>query len=114
MANMIGDLSQDEPSLIMSEIKTFRTVFPNSYFFAVNSPDSLETQNVIFVGYNGEGKIDFTSPEIRNHQEQTIRMLEQHIVNVEDLDFSKHLVLTDNFAPVEYLTSKVLHNALVN
>jgi hypothetical protein len=37
IANMIGDLSRREPSLIMAEIKTFRAVFPNSYFFAVES-----------------------------------------------------------------------------
>ena len=37
IANMIGDLSRRQPSLIMAEIRTFQTVFPNSYFFAVES-----------------------------------------------------------------------------
>ncbi|MEX1063867.1 MAG: fused MFS/spermidine synthase [Candidatus Paceibacterota bacterium] len=112
MANMIGDLSQDEVSLIMSEIKTFRTIFPNSYFFAVRSPDSLETQNNIFIGYNSDRKVDLASYEIRNHKDEAIRTLNQQAIDIEGLDFSKHIVLTDNFAPVEHLTSKILKKGL--
>ncbi|MDP2593768.1 MAG: fused MFS/spermidine synthase, partial [bacterium] len=38
IANLIGDLSRQQPSLIFAEIKTFQSVFPNSYFFAVETP----------------------------------------------------------------------------
>lgn len=43
LANLIGNLSRQEPSLIFSELNTFRQVFPNSYFFAVDSPKRTGT-----------------------------------------------------------------------
>ncbi|HUW21374.1 MAG TPA: fused MFS/spermidine synthase [Candidatus Bathyarchaeia archaeon] len=109
IANLIGDLSQQEPSLIMSEIRTFQTAFPNCYFFAVDSPDKIESQNIIFVGYNSDKKIDFNDQKITGNKNPTIRSLGKKIINLSKFDFSSHPVMTDNFSPVEYLTAKVLH-----
>lgn len=108
IANLIGNLLPEPPSLIWSEIKTFKTVFQNSYFFAVKSPKSLRTQNIIFVGYNSDKKIDFSDSKIRENDNEIIRTLNEKLIDVNRVDLSRYQKLTDNFSPVESLTAKVL------
>ncbi|NTU98674.1 fused MFS/spermidine synthase [Candidatus Falkowbacteria bacterium] len=112
VANLIGDLSRQDESLIMSEIKTFQTVFPNSYFFAVEKPDKIDSQNIIFVGWNSDKRIDFKSKKITNEKDQTIQTLGSKAIDLSRFELSAYPILTDDFAPVEYLTSKVLENEL--
>src|SRR3989344_3185940 len=97
IANMIGDLSRQEPSLIMSEIKTFKSVFENSYFFAVKSPKIISPQNIIFVGYNSGKIIDFDGHSLKDK-----------LIDTNRFDLSVYPVLTDDYSPVEYLTAQVL------
>ena len=111
VANLIGDLSRQEPSLIMSEIKTFQTVFPNSYFFAVDAPAKMGSQNIIFVGYNSNKKIVFNDPKITEDENPIIQSLGKKVINLDRFEFSKYPILTDNFSPVEYLTSQVLQKS---
>lgn len=111
VANMIGDLSRQEPSLIMSEIKTFQTVFPNSYFFAVQSPDITTPQNIIFVGYNSDTRIDLGSPSILANPDPALSSLRDKEIDMRRFDLSPYPILTDNYSPVEYLTGKVLERA---
>jgi glutaminyl-peptide cyclotransferase len=108
VANVIGDLSRQEPSLIFAEIKTFQSVFPNSYFFAVQSADSLSSQNIMFVGYNGNKNIDFSSLAILQNKDSILSSLHRKVINLDRYDLSQYPILTDNFAPVEYLTAQVL------
>ncbi len=108
IANFIGDLSRQQPSLSMAEMQTFRSVFPNSYFFAVESPHTTDSQNIIFVGYNSDTRIDFDSPNIRGHEDPIIQSLADKAINLERFDLSLYPVLTDDFSPVEYMTAKVL------
>ena len=113
IANMIGDLSRREPSLIMAEIKTFLTVFPNSYFFAVESAERTDQlQNITLVGYNSSRKVDVFGPPVTTHPDQLIRFLRYKVVDVaRRFELSPYPVLTDNFSPVEYLTARVLRRA---
>jgi len=111
IANMIGNLSRQEPSLIMSEIKTFKSVFENSYFFAVNSPKTTNSQNIIFAGYKSEKMIDFSAPEIISNPNPIISSLRDKAINIKRFEFSSHPVLTDNYSPVEYLTGKILQKS---
>lgn len=112
IANLIGDLSRQEPSLIMSEIKTFRSVFPNSYFFAVDAPDKIGSQNIIFVGYNSDKKIDFSDTKITKDDNLLIQSLERKNIDLDRFEFSEYPILTDNFSPVEFLTYQVLQKSL--
>jgi hypothetical protein len=114
IANMIGDLSRRQPSLIMAEIKTFQTVFPNSYFFAVDAVDKVNlVQNITLVGYNGDRRVDVTVPPVTTHPDQLIRFLRYRALDVEHrFELSAYPVLTDNFSPVEYLTARVLRRSL--
>jgi len=107
-ANIIGDLRRQDKSLIFSEIKTFQSVFPNSYFFAVDSPASIDTQNIIFVGYKGDTKLDFNDPNIVNHENPIIRNLHDKLINTARYELSAYPILTDNFSPIEDLTAKIL------
>lgn len=107
VANIIGDLSQRKASLLGAEIKTFLYAFPNSYFFAVDSPKKYGAQNIIFVGYNSAKKIDFDDLKIADSKNPIIRSLKEKRIDLDKLDFSASPLLTDDFSPVEYLTLKV-------
>jgi spermidine synthase len=113
IANMIGDLSRREPSLIMAEIRTFQTVFPNSYFFAVESAERTDQlQNITLVGYNSERRVDVTRPPVSTHPDDLIRFIRFKTVDVaRRFELSPYPVLTDDFSPVEYLTARVLGRA---
>lgn len=113
IANMIGDLSRRDPSLIMAEIKTFRTVFPNSYVFAVESAERTDQlQNITLVGFNSTRHVDVTAPPVTTHPDPLIRFLRYKAVDVDRrFELSPYPVLTDDFSPVEYLTARVLGRA---
>lgn len=108
IANIIGGLSPQPPSFVMSEIKTFKKAFPNSYFFAVGTPGQAAPQNIIFVGYNSEKTMDFDDPSITSHHNPIISLLYTKIIDADKFDLSSHPLLTDNFSPVEYMTARAL------
>jgi len=108
IASMIGDLSRREPSLIMAEMRTFKSIFPNSYFFAVTSPHSTQTQNIIFVGYNSEKKVSFGAVHSNHPQAAVLDTLAEKRIDVRRFDLAGYPLLTDNFSPVEYLTARIL------
>ncbi len=108
IGNFIGDLSRRPPSLILSEIRTFRAVFPNSYFFAVNSPISLGSQNIIFVGVNGNATLDLRSSTITQSEDPVVRSLPEKLVDIDRFELSGYQELTDNFAPIEFLTGEMI------
>jgi spermidine synthase len=108
VANLIGDLSRDKPSLTMSEIKTFRSVFPNSYFFATESPGQTDEQNIIVVGFNSDKQPDLSPAALARHTDPLLRQLAAQRIDPDRFELSAYPILTDNFAPVEYLTSKLL------
>ncbi len=110
MANLIGDLAGEESKFILSEIKTFQSVFPNSYFFAAESPENTGTQNIVFLGYNSDKKIDWQNLDLSKEDKDIILPLLTKEIDLNKFDFSKAMVFTDNHAPVEYLTARVLKN----
>lgn len=111
MANMIGDLSRRDPSFILSEMRTFQLVFPNSYFFATSDPGSITSQNIIFIGYNSNKQIDFASKEILYNENKLIKNLPHKRIDPNRFAFSMYPVLTDNYSPTDYLTGKVLQRS---
>jgi spermidine synthase len=112
IANMIGDLSRQPQSLVMAVIKTFQLVFPNTYVFAVSWPDKTDSQNIMLVAYNSDQRIDLSSQSILASSDSLVRSLPYKLVDVNRrFDLSPYPVLTDNYAPVEYLTAHVLERA---
>ncbi|PIP73582.1 MAG: hypothetical protein COW88_01435 [Candidatus Lloydbacteria bacterium CG22_combo_CG10-13_8_21_14_all_47_15] len=108
IANIIGDLSAEAPSLVLSEMRTFLSVFPNSHFFAVGSPEQVSAQNIIFVGHNSGTKIDITGVALEMYDEPVFRNLALHEIDISRFDLSAHQLLTDDFSPSEYLAAQVL------
>lgn len=113
IANLIGNLSRQSPSLILSEMKTFQSVFPNSYFFAVESPDSLDSQNIIFLGLNRRKKIEIDRNLLKKFADPIIGNLDRKLIRPDRFELSPYPILTDGFAPVEYLTAQVLKKNFV-
>ena len=114
IANMIGDLSRRQPSLIMAEIKTFQDVFPNSYYFAVESPEKTDLlQNITLVGYHSDRRIDVFAPPVTTHPDPLIRFLRFKVLDVaRRFELSPYPVLTDDYSPIEYVTAQVLRRSL--
>ncbi len=108
IANIIGDLSTEKPSLIMSEIRTFQSVFPNNYFFAAKSPRETGVQNIMFVGWNSDKKINIRDPKFLADAHPLIRSLGTKTIDAQKFDLSGYPVLTDDFSPSEYLAAQVL------
>ncbi len=105
VANVVGSLSEKNPSFLFSEIKTFKSVFPNSYFFAVDSLESGELQNIIMVGYNLESSRDLLSV---NTGEPFLSDIDSKQIDLNKYDLSELPLFTDNYAPVEYFISQRL------
>ncbi len=106
IANLIGTFSRSSPSFILSEIKTFQTVYPNSYFFAVTSQDPLYPQNIIMVGYNSSEKIDFE--KARQSTDTYFQSIPDKEVALDDFDLTPYAIFTDNYAPVDYYNAHTL------
>ncbi len=105
VGNFIGSLSREHPSLLFSEMRTFRRVFPNSYFFAVQSSGDLGTQNIIFVGIKGDTVIDLTSDAVTKNVDPIIRSLSEKTIDPQRFSLDEYPEFTDAYAPVEYATA---------
>jgi spermidine synthase len=103
MANIIGGLYTNEPSFLFSEINTFRSVFPNSYFFAVKSTEDENIQNFIFLAQNGDTQLTQSS----------FGEFSENLIDIDKYDLSQHQILTDDFAPIEYLMKGILKRSFV-
>ncbi|MDO8573008.1 MAG: fused MFS/spermidine synthase [bacterium] len=108
MANIIGSLSPETPSFTLSEMRTFRSVFPNSYFFATKSPQSTEPQNLIFIGFKSDKTPNFNSSEVLHDRNPLVRSLDEKLIDLSAFDFSQYTMFTDNYAPVEYYGARFL------
>ena len=97
LMNIIGCLEGEGKDLLLSEIKTFRSIFENSYLFPVASSDKRALQNYILLGLkNGSPIIDWSGEQKKP-------------VNSRDINLDSAFILTDDFAPVEYLTAQLFH-----
>lgn len=97
IGNFIARLIPEHPSFLFSEIKTFQSVFPNSYFFAVQSPNSIDIQNIIFVGYKSDSIVTFENSGFA-----------ENLINMKGFDLTSYQKITDNYAPVDYLIAQML------
>jgi glutaminyl-peptide cyclotransferase len=109
VANFIGSLSPDKPSLILSEIRTIQEVFPETFVFATESPDIPNAQNIVVLAVNN----DIPAGPVIDPFPQTIPAplpsnMMSLLVPLERYNLSQYPILTDNYAPVEYMTGKIL------
>lgn len=104
IGNFFGHLSTTPQSFVMSAMRTFRSVFPNSTFFAVTDRTSPHPQHIAFVGQNNASPTDFCSSTIRHSSDTFLASLCQKIVDVSPKTLAAFPLFTDDYAPVEYLT----------
>ena len=107
IANFGGFLQGEGAAFILSEIKTFNSVFPNHYYFAVTSPDSTKVQNIIFLGLNDSASINVTAVA-QNFSGDFFAALPQKLIDEKALNIFGTKLMTDNYAPIEYLVGKIV------
>ncbi len=108
IANIIGNLSRQSPSFLLSEMRTFQSVFPQTYFFAVDSPGQSQSQNITFVGTTKKDIVNFSDPYFLDHENPLFRELAEKQLDVDRLELSQNIVFQDDYAPVDFYTSKLL------
>lgn len=104
-ANVISSLDKNKSEFLRAEVATYQKVFPQVYLFAVQYPNPTEEQkkhfqNIMLVGLKSTEKPNFISEDLR------LNKILSHLTHLE-LE-NDPLIITDEFAPVEYFASKVL------
>jgi len=112
IASFIGDLNMEKHSFIFSEINTFKSVFKNSYFFAVNSPTSSMPQNIVMVGHNSDKLQDLSGSVLTSFNDPFIRSLTDKKIIIESSELAEYPIMTDDYSPVEFLTGQLLRRTL--
>ncbi|MFA6437001.1 MAG: fused MFS/spermidine synthase [Candidatus Paceibacterota bacterium] len=105
ITNVISALSGEKSEFFKAEYKTLKTVFPNVLVFPVETQDQKTVQNIMIVSLKNK---DFDLSAMLNSISGTefetyFNNLENHIIIP-----SETPILTDSFAPVEYLIGKIL------
>ncbi len=104
-ANIISTLNNEENLFLRSEIATYKSIFPQVYLFAVQYPNSLTDEMDIFRNFILVGLKSEIKPDLSN-QDQDLNDQLSHLITIEP--GKNAIVLTDEFAPVEYYASRAL------
>ncbi len=105
LANLIGNFNPNQNLFLRAEIKTFKSVFKHTWLFAVQNPnpsneDIDKYQNFILVASKKPLEVDLSS------NDPQIDSFLKHLIKD---NFSKDaIILTDEYAPVEFYTFKAL------
>jgi len=112
MANLVGDLNPNAPNVLFSQMRLIREAFPNSYFFATIDPQSRNTQSIVAFAVNGESTLDLKSESIRNNPNPVLSELVNKAIDEAAINWNDYVLMTDNFAPVEYFGMASLRREL--
>ncbi len=106
LANLISTLSPKNNAFLRAELATYKSVFPHVYLFAVQYPNPTEKEKEYFQNFMLVGLKSGVKPALNSKDEQLNKYL-SHLVKIKiDDDLP---ILTDDYAPVEYYTSKALN-----
>lgn len=108
IVNLIGGTATNGPSFIWSQVKTMQQIFPQVYVFGVGSPIDTTTQNIIVAATPNPERMDVHNPRWRTSTHQAVREISGHYIDTKHLSLAKYPIFTDDYAPVDYLTAKVL------
>ncbi len=104
-ANIISTLDSENNQFLHAEVATYKSVFKKVMLFAVQYPkptneEKMYFQNIILVGLKSDEGVNFYSQDPK---------ITEYLSHYFELDLNDNIkVLTDEYAPVEYFTSKVL------
>ena len=102
IANIISALDPENSTFLQAQLLTYKSIFPVVRTFAINDPEDMDLlQNIMIVAINQIGDMGKICADslLAGFLEKEV------IVNIAD-DIP---VLTDDFAPVEYYTTKTMH-----
>jgi predicted membrane-bound spermidine synthase len=105
VGNFIGIPDPTQETYLPSAMRTFRTAFPEARFYSMNAPNGTQLRNVLFIACKEATCVDPCSPDLLSSDDPILASLCTREIAVEDAALSKHSLLTDDYAPVEWLTS---------
>jgi spermidine synthase len=104
--NIISAIQGPKAEFFLSEIKTIKSVFPKVYIFPINNEKIKAVQNIMVVASKNDN-FDLEKKRKEAQNEEILECLDHYLG--ENLTIPKHTpILTDNYAPVEYLVGKML------
>ncbi len=99
--NLISAIEGDSGKFLRAEYSTYKDVFPQVYLFPVRDfLDGEETQNIILIALKSETVPIFESDDFELNQYFRHLWKKDIILDIP--------ILTDDFAPVDYYTSKTI------
>jgi spermidine synthase len=101
LVNIVSGIKGEKGKFLRAELATYQQVFPQTFLFPVwNKIKAEEMQNIMLVALKSDQK-----PEFKNADKEINSYLANLITSKIELDMP---VLTDNHAPVDYYTMKIL------
>ena len=111
IANFYGSLAPDTRATIYSALKTLRAAFPQVYVVATVDPESEELQNFILIGHNASSpdrRVDLRKAAAVEFAHPLLRKIAALELRVTDASLASHIVLTDDYAPVEHYAANAI------
>ena len=102
IANLIGDLSRQEPSFLMSELKTIRQAFPNAV--SVSDQKNRDLQNIMIIAVNSAAD----DAEVARKIAPMVNEIGGELVDLGRFDVDSHVVFTDNYVPIDFYTASAI------
>lgn len=109
VSNLIASTSGNGAQLLLAEVRTMHTIYPNVYVFPVRGPDYPEPQNIEILTTVMASTLtgdDFAKLAAKNSVVK-IPALGDYVGNYLTLQTGNAPVLTDDFAPVETLLNPI-------
>jgi len=116
ISNYFGSLAVDSRPLVYSILKTMRRVFTQVYLIATVDPASEELQNFIFVGHqaNSGKRIDLSQAQDIKFSYPRLKQVASLELHPGDEDLARAVLLTDNYAPVEFYAARIIRQYNAN
>ncbi len=108
LANIIGSNYEFPQSMLYAEIHTMHKVFPFVSVFPVESATSTRLQNFILVGSTVPLRQARDVYSVSPPQSDVVLRHFSQNDRVENVNYRNYPILTDNYAPTEYMAAKLM------
>lgn len=105
IGNFIGSIETSKKTYLPAAMKTLLSVFPEGRFYGIQNPEGFAVQNVIFIACKSDACIDPCSQAFKRSPDPVVSTLCEREVKVNAADLAMHPLLTDDYAPVEWLAA---------
>jgi hypothetical protein len=116
ISNLISGISSNDDQLLVAEVNTMHTSFPNVYIFPVSGTSIPSVQNVILLATLLPQHLSEADFENLAATDTAIRIpgLRGYVMNYFTISHNNSLILTDNYAPVETLLNPMNGQPITN